>query len=98
MEFRPPSSFALAALIDGPLHRYAIVRRAVKRARLVAVALGAWPATVRDERGAETADALLDARPARARGSRMSSRRGFTARRRACRRRDVPCGALPVAR
>ena len=28
MEFRPPSYFALAALIDGPLHGYAIVRRA----------------------------------------------------------------------
>lgn len=28
MEFRPPSYFALAALIDGPLHGYAIVKRA----------------------------------------------------------------------
>jgi DNA-binding PadR family transcriptional regulator len=28
MEFRPPSYFALAALIDGPLHGYAIMRRA----------------------------------------------------------------------
>jgi len=28
MEFRRPSYFALAALIDGPLHGYAIVRRA----------------------------------------------------------------------
>ena len=28
MEFRTPSYFALAALIDGPLHGYAIVRRA----------------------------------------------------------------------
>jgi PadR family transcriptional regulator, regulatory protein PadR len=28
VEFRPPSYFALAALIDGPLHGYAIVRRA----------------------------------------------------------------------
>ena len=28
MEFRKPSYFALAALIDGPLHGYAIVRRA----------------------------------------------------------------------
>ena len=28
MEFRPPSYFALAALIDGPLHGYAIVGRA----------------------------------------------------------------------
>ena len=28
MEFRLPSYFALAALIDGPLHGYAIVRRA----------------------------------------------------------------------
>ena len=28
MELRPPSYFALAALIDGPLHGYAIVRRA----------------------------------------------------------------------
>jgi PadR family transcriptional regulator PadR len=28
MEFRPPSYFALAALIDGPLHGYAIARRA----------------------------------------------------------------------
>jgi DNA-binding PadR family transcriptional regulator len=27
-EFRPPSYFALAALIDGPLHGYAIVKRA----------------------------------------------------------------------
>ncbi len=28
MEFRTPSYFALATLIDGPLHGYAIVRRA----------------------------------------------------------------------
>ncbi len=28
MEFRAPSYFALATLIDGPLHGYAIVRRA----------------------------------------------------------------------
>ena len=28
MEFRLPSYFALASLIDGPLHGYAIVRRA----------------------------------------------------------------------
>jgi PadR family transcriptional regulator PadR len=28
MELRPPSYFALAALIDGPLHGYAIVQRA----------------------------------------------------------------------
>ncbi len=28
MEFRTPSYFALAALLDGPLHGYAIVRRA----------------------------------------------------------------------
>ena len=28
MEFRRPSYFALATLIDGPLHGYAIVRRA----------------------------------------------------------------------
>lgn len=28
MEFRPPSYYALAALIDGPLHGYAIVKRA----------------------------------------------------------------------
>jgi PadR family transcriptional regulator, regulatory protein PadR len=28
MQFRPPSYFALASLIDGPLHGYAIVRRA----------------------------------------------------------------------
>ena len=28
MDFRPPSYFALAALIDGPLHGYAIMRRA----------------------------------------------------------------------
>jgi PadR family transcriptional regulator, regulatory protein PadR len=28
VEFRPPSYFALAALIEGPLHGYAIVRRA----------------------------------------------------------------------
>ena len=30
MELRPPSYFALATLIDGPLHGYAIVRRAVE--------------------------------------------------------------------
>ncbi len=28
MELRPPSYFALAALIDGPLHGYAILHRA----------------------------------------------------------------------
>src|SRR3984885_7908972 len=28
MELRPPSYFALAALIDGPLHGYAIMKRA----------------------------------------------------------------------
>jgi PadR family transcriptional regulator PadR len=28
VEFRPPSYFALAALIDGPLHGYGIVKRA----------------------------------------------------------------------
>jgi PadR family transcriptional regulator PadR len=28
VELRPPSYFVLAALIDGPLHGYAIVRRA----------------------------------------------------------------------
>jgi PadR family transcriptional regulator, regulatory protein PadR len=28
MELRPPSYFTLAALIDGPLHGYAIMRRA----------------------------------------------------------------------
>jgi DNA-binding PadR family transcriptional regulator len=28
VEFRPPSYFALAALIDGPLHGYAIAQRA----------------------------------------------------------------------
>jgi PadR family transcriptional regulator PadR len=28
MELRPPSYFALAALVDGPLHGYAIVQRA----------------------------------------------------------------------
>jgi DNA-binding PadR family transcriptional regulator len=28
MELRPPSYFALAALIDGPLHGYAIAQRA----------------------------------------------------------------------
>ncbi len=28
MEFRPPSYYALAALIDGPLHGYAIVQHA----------------------------------------------------------------------
>jgi DNA-binding PadR family transcriptional regulator len=28
VELRPPSYFALAALIDGPLHGYAIARRA----------------------------------------------------------------------
>jgi PadR family transcriptional regulator PadR len=28
MELRPPSYFALAALIDGPLHGYGIVQRA----------------------------------------------------------------------
>jgi PadR family transcriptional regulator PadR len=30
MELRPPSYFALAALIDGPLHGYAIVQRAAE--------------------------------------------------------------------
>jgi PadR family transcriptional regulator len=30
MEFRLPSYFALATLIDGPLHGYAIVRRAAE--------------------------------------------------------------------
>jgi PadR family transcriptional regulator PadR len=30
MDFRPPSYFALAALIDGPLHGYAIVKRAAE--------------------------------------------------------------------
>jgi PadR family transcriptional regulator, regulatory protein PadR len=30
MEFRMPSYFALATLIDGPLHGYAIVRRATE--------------------------------------------------------------------
>jgi PadR family transcriptional regulator, regulatory protein PadR len=30
VEFRTPSYFALAALIDGPLHGYAIVRRAAE--------------------------------------------------------------------
>jgi DNA-binding PadR family transcriptional regulator len=30
MELRRPSYFALAALIDGPLHGYAIVRRAAE--------------------------------------------------------------------
>jgi DNA-binding PadR family transcriptional regulator len=30
MEFRPPSYFALAALIDGPLHGYGIVQRAAE--------------------------------------------------------------------
>ncbi len=30
MELRPPSYFALAALIDGSLHGYAIVRRAAE--------------------------------------------------------------------
>ena len=30
MEFRAPSYFALAALIDGPLHGYAIVKRAAE--------------------------------------------------------------------
>src|SRR3954452_16037786 len=30
MEFRPPSYFALATLVDGPLHGYAIVRRAAE--------------------------------------------------------------------
>src|SRR3954452_3325356 len=30
MEFRPPSYFALVTLIDGPLHGYAIVRRAAE--------------------------------------------------------------------
>ena len=28
MEFRPPSYFTLAALVDGPLHGYGIMRRA----------------------------------------------------------------------
>src|ERR1700677_1969660 len=30
MELRPPSYFALAALIDGPLHGYAIAQRALE--------------------------------------------------------------------
>jgi PadR family transcriptional regulator PadR len=30
VELRPPSYFALAALIDGPLHGYAIMRRAAE--------------------------------------------------------------------
>jgi PadR family transcriptional regulator PadR len=30
MEFRLPSYFALAALVDGPLHGYAIMRRAAE--------------------------------------------------------------------
>jgi PadR family transcriptional regulator PadR len=30
VEFRTPSYYALAALIDGPLHGYAIVRRAAE--------------------------------------------------------------------
>ena len=30
IELRPPSYYALAALIDGPLHGYAIVRRAAE--------------------------------------------------------------------
>lgn len=30
VDFRPPSYFALAALIDGPLHGYAIVKRAAE--------------------------------------------------------------------
>jgi PadR family transcriptional regulator len=30
VEFRPPSYYALATLIDGPLHGYAIVRRAAE--------------------------------------------------------------------
>jgi DNA-binding PadR family transcriptional regulator len=30
VEFRPPSYFALAALIEGPLHGYAIVKRAAE--------------------------------------------------------------------
>ena len=30
MEFRTPSYFALATLVDGPLHGYAIVRRATE--------------------------------------------------------------------
>ncbi len=30
MEFRTPSYFALASLLDGPLHGYAIVRRAAE--------------------------------------------------------------------
>lgn len=30
MEFRPPSYYALAALIDGPLHGYAIIKRAAE--------------------------------------------------------------------
>ena len=33
LEFRTPSYFALAALIDGPLHGYAIVRRAAELSR-----------------------------------------------------------------
>jgi PadR family transcriptional regulator PadR len=30
MELRPPSYFALASLIDGPLHGYAIIQRATE--------------------------------------------------------------------
>jgi PadR family transcriptional regulator, regulatory protein PadR len=30
MELRPPSYFALAALVDGPLHGYAIMQRAAE--------------------------------------------------------------------
>jgi PadR family transcriptional regulator, regulatory protein PadR len=30
VEFRPPSYYTLAALIDGPLHGYAIMRRAAE--------------------------------------------------------------------
>ncbi|HUB75336.1 MAG TPA: PadR family transcriptional regulator [Solirubrobacteraceae bacterium] len=33
MEFRAPSYFALAALIDGPLHGYAIIKRAGELSR-----------------------------------------------------------------
>jgi DNA-binding PadR family transcriptional regulator len=33
MELRPPSYFALAALIDGPLHGYAIAQRARELSR-----------------------------------------------------------------
>ena len=43
VELRPPSYFALAALIDGPLHGYAIAQRARELGRTVGPSLN-WNA------------------------------------------------------